>query len=289
MSMKSQSLWNDVDVCKETSIGSNIFIYNEDCEKTIDRLIDEKKTVDVILTSPPYGTSRRGCSENDRNRCTVRYDVYTECENTQQYCDWVVGLFNKFNNILSSNGVILWNVSYGTEDIGGVNEIEWCCVADIIRKTNFTVADRIVWKKKSALPNNSSTNKLTRVVEDVFVFCRKSEFGTFYANKSLTGVSKTGQQYYEVLYNYIEARNNDGSCILNKATYSTELCTKLLNMYAKSGMTIYDPFMGTGTTANACRQLSMNCIGSELSKPQCEYAKERLELNWIDGVTLSDV
>ena len=47
--MKSQSLWNDVEVCKETSIGSNIFIYNEDCEKTVDRLIDEKKTVDVIL------------------------------------------------------------------------------------------------------------------------------------------------------------------------------------------------------------------------------------------------
>lgn len=54
-------------------------------------------------------------------------------------------------------------------------------------------------------------------------------------------------------------------------------------------MTIYDPFMCTGTTANACRQLSMNCIVSEQSKPQCEYAKERLELKWIDEVTLSDV
>lgn len=41
--MKSQSLWNDADVCKETITNSNIFIYNEDCEKTVDRLIDEKK------------------------------------------------------------------------------------------------------------------------------------------------------------------------------------------------------------------------------------------------------
>ena len=43
-------------------------------------------------------------------------------------------------------------------------------------------------------------------------------------------------------------------------------------------MTIYNLFIGTETIVNACRQLSMNCIGSELSKPQCEYAKERLEL-----------
>lgn len=54
-------------------------------------------------------------------------------------------------------------------------------------------------------------------------------------------------------------------------------------------MTVYDTFMGTGTTVNACRQLSMNCIGSELSKPQCECAKGRLELKWIYEVTLSDV
>lgn len=54
-------------------------------------------------------------------------------------------------------------------------------------------------------------------------------------------------------------------------------------------MTIYDPFMGTGTIVNACRQLSMNRIESERSKSQREYAKERLELNWVDEVTLSDV
>lgn len=41
--MKSQSLWNDAEVCEENNTNYNTFIYNEDCEKTIDRLIDEKK------------------------------------------------------------------------------------------------------------------------------------------------------------------------------------------------------------------------------------------------------
>lgn len=53
-------------------------------------------------------------------------------------------------------------------------------------------------------------------------------------------------------------------------------------------MTVYDPFMGTGTTANACMLLGMNCIGSELSKAQCDYTKERLSLFWKDEKTVTN-
>ena len=41
---------------------------------------------------------------------------------------------------------------------------------------------------------------------------------------------------------------------------------------------VYDPFMGSGTTAVACKKLGMNCIGSELSSAQCEYANSRIGL-----------
>ena len=34
--------------------------------------------------------------------------------------------------------------------------------------------------------------------------------------------------------------------------------------------------MGTGTTAVACKELSINYIGSEISKNQCEWAENRL-------------
>ena len=40
---------------------------------------------------------------------------------------------------------------------------------------------------------------------------------------------------------------------------------------------IYDPFMGSGTTAVACKHLNLNCIGSEISENQVEWAKERIE------------
>lgn len=91
--------------------------------------------------------------------------------------------------------------------------LTWLVIADIIRNTEFTVADCIAWKKKNALPNNVSPNKCTRIVEYVFVFCRKSEYRTFHANKTVKSISKSGQKFYDVMYNYINAANN----ILRKA------------------------------------------------------------------------
>ena len=165
-------------------------------------------------------------------------------------------------------------MSYSSEN----SSLIWLLIADIIRNTNFTTADCIVWKKNSAIPNNRSKNKLTRICEWVFVFCRKTEIETFYCNKKVVStIEKTGQANFENLFNFIEASNNDGSNDLNKATFSTDFARRLLLMYADKDFTVYDSFMGTGTTAEACIIEKMNYIGSEVSKAQCEYAEKRLQ------------
>ena len=238
----------------------------------------KNRKVDVVLTSPPYNTSRPS-SERSMENYEGRYKVYDDLKTSTEYCDWCVDIFNHIDKILKPNGVVLWNVSYGTDATVNTEGIGlmWNSISDIIRNTNFTVADKIVWKKKSALPNNVSPNKLTRICEEVFVFCRKSEYKTFYANKEVSKVGKNGQTFYKVLYNFIEAANNDGATKINKATYSSELCLKLLEMYAPKHGLVYDPFMGTGTTAIACEILNLNCIGTEIDNEQVEYSNNRLK------------
>ena len=251
---------------------------NEDCFTTMDLLVEKEKRVDIILTSPPYNTARKVKTAKAINSHINRYDSYNDNMTDDEYCNWTVKLFNVFDKVLAKNGVILYNLSYGSEN----PNVMWLTIGDILRKTNFMVADTVIWKKKSALPNNTSHNKLTRIVEYIFVICRKDEFKTFNANKKVTKESSTGQKYYENVFNFIEAPNNDGSCALNKATYSSELCEKLLNIYATENSIVYDPFMGTGTTAIACQKFNdmdnnMICIGSEISEKQVEYSKERLD------------
>lgn len=111
----------------------------------------------------------------------------------------------------------------------------------------------------------------------MFVFCRKDEIKSFDTNKKVKSTNDRGQKYYENVFNFVEAKNNDGVCKLNKATYSSELCEKLLSIYAKLNMTVFDPFIGTGTTAVACKNMGLNCIGSELSEAQYEFANNRLK------------
>ncbi len=249
-------------------------IFNEDCRVTLKKM--EDKSINGIMTSPFYNTSRSTKTYNtltSKDGYTHRYDGHSDNLSDGEYIEFTLDLFNEFDRVIKENGCVLYNISYGSEN----THLMWLVIADIIRKTNWIVADDIIWKKKSAIPNNRSSNKLTRIVEHVFVFCRKDEFRTFNCNKEVVSLSKVGQKNYKNYFNFVEAKNNDGANNLNKATYSSDLCNQLLSLYFKKGDVIYDPFNGTGTTGVACLRLEMKYIGSEISKAQCDYSIERLE------------
>lgn len=241
-------------------------IYNEDCIITIKEKI-ENKTIDIVLTSPPYNTMRPSAKD-------IGYDIYKDNLSNEKYSSWCCDIINSIDYKLKENGCILWNMSYGQEN----TECMILTISEIIRKTKFTIADIIVWKKKSATPNNTSSNKLTRICEHVFVLCRRTEFNTFFSNKGISIVSSTGQNIYKNVFNFIECHNNDSSTELNKATFSSNFVGKLLNIYAKKGSLIYDPFMGTGTTAIGAIRHGCDYIGSEISQEQCEFATKRIKL-----------
>lgn len=250
---------------------------NEDCLKTIGTIRSAKKKIDLVVTSPPYNGSRNNKAKNEKSRETHndRYDVYEDNKTNEEYYEWILSIINGIDSILTENGVILWNQSYSSEN----PMVLWDVIHEIHSKTNFMIADVIVWKKSSALPNNVSSNRLTRIYEFIFTLCRKNEYKTFNANKKVTSVSAKGQKYYENKFNFFEAPNNDKSCNLNKATFSSDMVLKLLDIYAKPNSVIYDPFMGTGTTGIAVERYGNGCvcIGSEISKAQVDYSVKRLE------------
>tara|TARA_R110000824_G_scaffold371762_1_gene561527 strand:- start:266 stop:1033 length:768 start_codon:yes stop_codon:yes gene_type:complete len=240
-------------------------IYNEDCLETMQRMPDN--FVDLIVTSPPYNMTKRTDDYNNR------YDVYYDNLDEKEYLLWSNKIFNNFDKILNSKGVVLYNFSYSHEN----PILPYLLINEIHNKTNFTIADTLFWKKNNAIPLSTSPTKLTRFVEFIFVMVRKNELYSFNTNKKIKSINdKTKQNFYEIFPNFINAKNNDGSVELNKATFSSELIRKLLLMYAKEKSLVYDSFMGTGTTAQACIMENMNFLGSELSKKQVDFANKRL-------------
>lgn len=244
-------------------------IYNEDCFKTMTAMWDNGVKVDLVLTSPPYNMTKRKGGYAD----TGRYDVYEDWKTEESYLSWTSNLFNLFNRILNKNRVVLYNFSYSIENPSLPHKL----ITFIERTTDFRLIDTIIWKKKCGLPFPANGKRLSRNWEYLFVFARVNEMDSYENNRKIKSVSeKTGQKYYEAIYNFIEAKNNDGKCPYNQATYSSELCEKLLDIYCQKGWTVYDPFIGSGTTAVACKRYGAHYIGSEISEDQVKFAIDRI-------------
>jgi site-specific DNA-methyltransferase (adenine-specific)/modification methylase len=241
--------------------------YNEDCFETLKKIDD--KSIDCVLTSPPYNMTKRKGGYADKQ---TRYDEYEDWKTEDEYNAWTCDLFVTLEKKLKENGVILYNFSYSIENPA----LPYTMLGKLLQETNFTVADTIIWKKSNSIPHPASYNRLNRIVEFVYVIVRKNELKSFNCYKKVSKVSPKGQKYYEIVDNFILAKNNDGTTDINKATYSSEFCIKLLNLYTKEQDLVYDPFMGTGTTGVACKMIGRNFIGSEISSSQVEYSKKRI-------------
>ena len=55
-----------------------------------------------------------------------------------------------------------------------------------------------------------------------------------------------------------------------------QLMEYLVTLASREGATILDPFMGSGTTGVACKNLNRNFIGIELDKDYYEIAQKRI-------------
>ena len=98
-------------------------------------------SIDIILTSPPYNTNKKGGAtlgkESVKGWSTVRYDIRLDTMTNEQYCDWIVQYFKEFERVLKPNGVILWNANYGSMN----TECLYLTVAEIFKKTSFSNKD----------------------------------------------------------------------------------------------------------------------------------------------------
>ena len=85
-------------------------IYNEDCFDTMKKMDD--KSVNLILTSPPYNMTKRKGGYAD----TGRYDVYNDWKTEEEYLKFTTDLFNEFGRVVVDNGVVLYNFGYSIEN-----------------------------------------------------------------------------------------------------------------------------------------------------------------------------
>lgn len=63
--------------------------------------------------------------------------------------------------------------------------------------------------------------------------------------------------------------------LLHPTQKPTSLIMKLIKYFTDEGDIVFDPFLGSGTTMEACQNLNRSCIGIEISPKYCEIVKKR--------------
>ena len=65
--------------------------------------------------------------------------------------------------------------------------------------------------------------------------------------------------------------------IKHPAIYPVKIVAEFLHLLTRSGDVVLDPFIGSGSTAVACKQLGRHFIGYDINPEYCEYAQNRVE------------
>ena len=132
----------------------------------------------------------------------------------------------------------------------------------------FNCKQIIFWTAKENFPLDYSA---------IHIWDKKCGVGSMYERIYERNGQKNFKVYRHYLINSDVAANYTGDTFWEHPSQKPiKLIKELILEHTKEGDTIFDPFLGSGTTAVACKQLKRNYIGIEISEKYCEIARQRL-------------
>ena len=233
-------------------------IYNEDCLITMAKMPD--KFIDLVVTSPPY---------NMRTR--IRNGQYTTREKSEHFSK----KYKHFDDALPINDFYEFHskvlkellrvskiVCYNFQIVTGSKEAFFKIIGDF----NKDIKDIIVWDKGGGQPAMHS-QVLNSCYEMILVLEDDKKCGRVIQNAKF----KRGE-----MNNVLRIGRGKKVSDIHSAIFPEQLPFELINAFSEKGLLVYDPFMGSGTTAIVASKLDRSYIGSEISTEYCSIAEERI-------------
>ena len=236
-------------------------IYNENCLDTMARMPDG--FIDLTVTSPPYnkagleGFIRTGHSngtwQGGRN-ISYNGDANLDFLSEEDYQASQVAMLAELFRVTKYGGSLFYNHKNRIKDYVTHSPREW------LIKTPWKICQEIIWDRGSS--PNVAPIRFMPTTERVYWMFKGEKPATFNGHcLSFTEV-----------WRITADSGND-----HPAPFPVEIAARCIKACSNEGDLIYDPFMGSGTTAKAAHQLKRRWIGSEISSEYVELANKRLE------------
>lgn len=235
-------------------------IFNENCLETLSKLKDN--SVDLVITSPPYNMNlriRNGkyCSRQIVKEFSTKYDEFEDNLPIEDFYNFHLKVLKE---LISISPIVFYNISIVTGSKRAFFKI--------IGELNEYLKEIIVWDKGTSQPA-MQFNVLNRQSELILVFEKANAISRQFqkANFERGTLSDVWQ---------IKKGKKDKEIVGHSAVFPEELVNKILLNFSNENNLVYDPFLGTGTTAVACKKLNRRFLGSEISEKYIEIAQKRL-------------
>ena len=222
----------------------NVKLYNDDCLNVLKEI--EDNSVDFILTDPPYNIARdnnfhtMGRKGIDFGEWDKGFDLFSYIDLLPRVCakDASVVIFNDWKNIGE--------------------------IAKYAESKGFVIKDMLRWEKSNPMPRNRDRRFIVDYEVAVWLTMPKAKW-TF---------NRQSETYDRPLFKGSLVSGNE------KTAHTTQkpiwLMKEILQVLSNEGDTVLDPFMGSGSTGVACKELGRNFIGVELDKQYFDIAESRI-------------
>jgi site-specific DNA-methyltransferase (adenine-specific) len=245
--------------------------------------------INTIVTSPPYADRRsyNGAKDSD-------------------YHKFITPVIMQCHRVLGNNGSMFINIKEHCND-GQRSLYVYKMVLDMVQ-SGWRFVDEFVWNKTNPFPTGSK-RRLKDGWERIFHFTKTKQY-SFYPEKVLvkseskwlesekrrankgqhnvkngSGMNMSKRVVSDMVRpsNVITGSSSNAN-IGHPAVFPLYIPEFFIKLTTINGDTILDPFMGSGTTGVAAKNLNRNFIGIELDQSYFEIAKNR-----INSVDLKDL
>ena len=216
---------------------SDIMLLKGDCFKLMDEMIKRGEKVDMICTDPPYGMGLTPQRTNGKFHDTKIIN--------DDNLDWTDDFFDKCYKLTKNNS----------------GHMFFCSMHSIpafiqsAKKAGFTIKNLITWDKMwFGMGGNWRPNT------EFILLCTRGRFVTKSNNKD----------------NILRYRRLSPQKAQHPTQKPVELMKELISEPDYEPKLILDPFMGSGSTGVACKELGKDFIGIELETKYYLIASERM-------------
>ena len=260
-------------------------IVHGDCEQVLKEFPDN--SVDLIFTSPPYADQRK------RTYGGVRPD---------EYVGWFLPKAEQFLRVLKPTGTFILNIKERV-----VNGERHTYVIELIlkmREQGWLWTEEFIWHKKNSYPGKWP-NRFRDAWERLLQFNKERKFDMYqeavmvpvggWAQTRLAKLSETDRIRDEskvqsgfgknisnwlgremVYPNNVVHMATECSNRGHSAAFPVDLPAWFIKLFTVEGDVVLDPFIGSGTTAVAAKQLGRKYIGIDINDEYCRLAKKRV-------------